>query len=125
MKTTITAVRQLLSLDESAAITFSVLPSGDYLLENGTVLKRSDVEAKEKEVLAAEIALFSSVAYKLEQLRAERNQLLSECDWTQLPDAPVNKEAWATYRQALSDLPQSALAVTDPGAVVFPTKPTA
>lgn len=38
-------------------------------------------------------------------LRAERNTLLCESDWTQLPDAPVDAVAWAKYRQALRDLP--------------------
>lgn len=37
-------------------------------------------------------------------IRAERNAKLAETDWTQLADAPVNKEAWATYRQALRDV---------------------
>ncbi len=36
--------------------------------------------------------------------RAYRNTLLSDCDWTQLPDAPVNTQAWANYRQALRDV---------------------
>lgn len=40
--------------------------------------------------------------------RAKRDSLLSECDWTQMPDAPVDKEAWATYRQALRDVPEQA-----------------
>lgn len=30
---------------------------------------------------------------------------LSQTDWTQLSDAPVDAEAWAIYRQALRDLP--------------------
>lgn len=37
-------------------------------------------------------------------VRADRNRRLSECDWTQLPDAPVDHAAWATYRQALRDV---------------------
>lgn len=37
-------------------------------------------------------------------IRAHRNNLLSECDWTQVADAPVEKAAWATYRQALRDI---------------------
>ena len=39
---------------------------------------------------------------------AERNKLLSESDWTQLPDSPLSTEKkaeWATYRQALRDMP--------------------
>ena len=37
--------------------------------------------------------------------RDERNQKLAACDWTQVNDAPVDQEAWATYRQALRDVP--------------------
>lgn len=39
------------------------------------------------------------------QLRANRNNLLSACDWTQIADCTVDKQAWATYRQALRDFP--------------------
>lgn len=38
-------------------------------------------------------------------LREERNQRLASCDWTQLPDSPMDRAAWAAYRQALRDLP--------------------
>jgi hypothetical protein len=37
-------------------------------------------------------------------IRASRNDMLAACDWTQLPDAPVDQAAWATYRQALRDV---------------------
>jgi hypothetical protein len=37
-------------------------------------------------------------------IRASRNQRLAACDWTQLPDAPVDHIKWATYRQALRDV---------------------
>jgi hypothetical protein len=40
-----------------------------------------------------------------ERMRIHRDRLLKESDWTQLPDAPVDREAWATYRQALRDFP--------------------
>jgi hypothetical protein len=39
------------------------------------------------------------------QMRAARNQLLAASDWSQLPDATCDREAWATYRQALRDFP--------------------
>lgn len=39
-----------------------------------------------------------------ELVRADRNRLLSESDWTQLPDAPVDSQAWSAYRQALRDI---------------------
>lgn len=39
------------------------------------------------------------------QLIERRNRLLSESDWTQMPDVSLwNKPAWTTYRQALRDL---------------------
>lgn len=56
-------------------------------------------------------------------VRAKRNDLLVMSDWTQLADAPVTAEqkaAWATYRQALRDVPQQA---GFPWDVVWPTKP--
>ena len=54
------------------------------------------------------------------EVRNKRNKLLAECDWTQLPDAPVDQTAWAAYRQALRE-------VTDqegfPANVIWPIKP--
>lgn len=55
-----------------------------------------------------------------EGLRLKRDNLLSECDWTQLPDSQVDKAAWATYRQALRDVPQQP---EFPWKVIWPTKP--
>jgi hypothetical protein len=40
------------------------------------------------------------------KIRKQRDDKLSKCDWTQIADAPVDKTAWATYRQALRDLPK-------------------
>lgn len=37
-------------------------------------------------------------------VRAMRNEKLKDSDWTQVADAPVDKQAWATYRQALRDI---------------------
>lgn len=54
------------------------------------------------------------------QTRMQRNQLLTDSDWTQMPDAPVDQAAWATYRQALRDIPQQAGFPTD---ITWPTKP--
>lgn len=54
-------------------------------------------------------------------VRAERDRLLGECDWTQLPDAPnKSRAAWAAYRQSLRDLPASA---GWPLAVEWPVRP--
>ena len=37
-------------------------------------------------------------------VRDTRNQKLKDSDWTQIADAPVDKAAWAVYRQALRDV---------------------
>ena len=42
------------------------------------------------------------------EIRTERDVKLTESDWTQVVDAPVNQAAWATYRQALRDIPEQA-----------------
>lgn len=44
-----------------------------------------------------------------ERLRIQRDKLLVASDWTQVADAPVDKQAWAEYRQALRDLPNNWL----------------
>lgn len=41
-------------------------------------------------------------------VRSDRNRRLSESDWTQLADSTADKAAWATYRQALRDVPTQA-----------------
>ena len=41
----------------------------------------------------------------IERMRNHRNRLLAQSDWTQVVDAPVDQQAWATYRQALRDFP--------------------
>lgn len=56
----------------------------------------------------------------LERLRLQRDELLKASDWTQVADAVCDKEAWATYRQALRDLPSS---VKDPRNAEFPNEP--
>jgi len=57
---------------------------------------------------------------KAAAVRAQRNRLLSEYDWTQLADAQVDKQAWAIYRQALRDVPSQD---GFPDTIVWPEKP--
>jgi hypothetical protein len=56
-----------------------------------------------------------------ERMRLRRDSLLAASDWTQLPDAPIDQAAWATYRQQLRDFPSTWA----PGPTVeFPEPPT-
>jgi hypothetical protein len=54
------------------------------------------------------------------RMRLHRDRLLAESDWTQLEDAPVDRQAWADYRQALRDFPATW---TPAPTVTFPDKP--
>jgi hypothetical protein len=45
---------------------------------------------------------------KAADVRSDRNKRLADCDWTQLPDAPVDHQVWAAYRQVLRDVTTQA-----------------
>jgi len=53
-------------------------------------------------------------------VRGHRDNLLKDCDWTQVADATVDKAAWAAYRQALRDISAQE---GFPFDVVWPAKP--
>lgn len=64
----------------------------------------------------------------MEAAREHRNELLKESDWSQGADVPqATKDAWATYRQALRDIPQDFpdATIVDGrlSGVTWPTKP--
>lgn len=59
----------------------------------------------------------------IEEMRANRDRLLTETDYTQMSDAPLQvakKTEWAAYRQALRDIPQIH---PDGNNVMYPVKP--
>lgn len=58
---------------------------------------------------------------KASELRAMRNVLLAQTDWTQAVDVPqAIKDKWAPYRQALRDVPQQA---GFPENIIWPEMP--
>ena len=67
----------------------------DTTAEDGTVTTAAQHEAAYKATKDAEQA---------KSVRDTRNTKLKDCDWTQVADAPVDKAAWAVYRQALRDV---------------------
>lgn len=59
---------------------------------------------------------------KWSEIREQRNQLLSECDWTQFQDSPITGSKlteWQTYRQELRNITTQE----NPYNIVWPTKP--
>lgn len=75
-----------------------VVTETDPLLIDGQWMQQWLVEDASLELLAERTANQAS------SVRTERNKLLTESDWTQVADAPVDKELWVVYRQALRDI---------------------
>lgn len=68
--------------------------------------------------------------FALSLLRSRRDMYLKDSDWTQAIDSPLSdskKTEWATYRQALRDLPSTSSPSLDENEnltnVTWPTKP--
>ena len=59
-------------------------------------------------------------AERATNIRNLRTQLLKDCDWTQIADSTADKTAWATYRQALRDVPAQT---GFPWTITWPTQP--
>ena len=57
---------------------------------------------------------------KAAEVRADRNARIAATDWTQIADSTADKPAWATYRQALRDVPSQ---VGFPQSVTWPQEP--
>jgi hypothetical protein len=56
----------------------------------------------------------------LARLRNWRDSELVKTDFSQLPDSPVDKLAWAEYRQLLRDLPKQN---KNPQLIIIPNRP--
>lgn len=82
---------------------------------------RVQFTADEETQWAAEHAASLAGAFdrKAADVRTQRNQKLSACDWRMLTDSPVNA-AFKIYRQALRDVPQQP---GFPDNVIWPAEP--
>ena len=61
------------------------------------------------------------------QIRAERDKLLTNSDWTQGADSPLasaKKTAWGTYRTKLRTLPADQSSETTYADITWPTQPS-
>ena len=72
------------------------------------------------EINASESEIEYRVENQWESVRVQRNELLTESDWTQLSDISTEtKELWQTYRQSLRDITSQS----NPFNIIWPTKP--
>ena len=92
--------------------------------ENHVVLWEGPMaEPSPAELAQAEADYVSGQVAAWDALRTERDRLLYHSDWTQITGAPLDETAvlaWASYRQALRDLPANTV---NPVDVVWPPPP--
>ena len=89
---------------------------GDAVLIDGVWTQNYIVSELDPELAAAKTEAQWAV------VRTERNKLIANTDWTQLPDAALSNTKttqWALYRQALRDI----TAQSDPFNIVWPVAP--
>jgi len=85
----------------------------------------SDSEIVEAQAVD-ELSESENIAITSKELRIKRNAKLQRSDWTQFPDSPLSdskKSEWATYRQALRDIPDTYSEATSLDDIIWPTKP--
>ena len=103
--TTVAEINEV-GLQEGQEIIEGSYQANEFIITNGKAVVRTD--------------------NTLEILRLKRDALLTESDWTQVNDSPLTdakKAEWATYRQALRDLPSQYSDNDNINDVVFPTQP--
>ena len=94
-------------------------------LESGESVIEGNYNVQEYKIIGGE-AVAQTVSI-WPGVRALRDNLLSQSDWTQLSDSPLTdskKTEWATYRQTLRDIPSSQSSVTDKSNITWPTEPS-
>lgn len=93
----------LLDDQEYGATTYVLNKRTNVVIENTTVVDKVQKDAD---------TIFNEhKQYFMQELRSQRNRLLSESDWSQLPDiqnikSEEWKNTWLTYRQELRNLPE-------------------
>ena len=88
----------------------------DFVIEENEVVEYQQVKDKTQQEITEE------TEGMWRAIRDRRNELLSETDWTQLPDSPLTNQKqteWQIYRQALRDITLQ----TDPFNINWPIKP--
>ena len=93
-----------------------VVTGQSFVIEGDEVLQYEQIRPKTESEIAEE------TNQKWQNIRSQRNSLLSESDWTQLPDSPLTPEKkteWSVYRQELRDVTSQS----DPNNIIWPIKP--
>lgn len=109
--------------------TYRVIPIGlddnDYTknYEEGTPTQSGSVYVQNWLITSASVEeITDRENIQWNEVRSERNRLLTECDWTQMSDTPISGSKlteWQTYRQSLRDITSQS----NPFEINWPTKP--
>jgi hypothetical protein len=94
--------------------------------ENGVLRDMTPEEKAEKQASDNAWENGGALENALNNLRTERNCLLKDSDWTDLPNTPLTdekKSEWQTYRTNLRDITDGLTTVEQVEAVEFPSKP--
>lgn len=109
---------------EYNSVTQYVIESAPIFTTKGTWEQQWQIIKKYVTQTEEDTAISEHTTARINELsisvRQQRNSLLNESDWTQVLDAPVNRTAWAQYRQQLRDV------TSQPGfphEVTWPQKP--
>ena len=95
----------------------SIGGDGEIVLDGNDIDITSTIDMDAVEKKAAELL----TAQNLIDLRKERNNKLTQSDWTQNRDVTLSNDAdWKTYRQALRDITKDYKSLDD---VKWPEKP--
>jgi|TARA_S200002703_G_scaffold157635_1_gene166035 hypothetical protein len=70
-------------------------------------VKALTLRVEELEALLNPVAILSQEDSSWRVVRQKRDALLRSTDWVMTPGSTIDQAAWAAYRQALRDLPQT------------------
>lgn len=99
-------------------------PSGDHtknVVEDNPVVENGKWVQSWKIVNATQEEIKVKHETASNNIRKIRGELLNSSDWTQLADSPADKQAWASYRQALRDISSQP---NFPWSVEWPVAPS-
>lgn len=102
---------------------FSTFVAGDESYIEGEYLA---IHYKIVDGAAVTVGITKLREQAISEMKAERRDRLYDSDWTQGEDSPLSTEKkaeWATYRQALRDLPDSHANIINIDDVVWPEEP--
>ena len=111
-------------LDKTVLIGYSVTNSqNDEVVFVPNIPSNSDFQAIQEWIAEGNTVKDADDTLTWDDIRATRDELLSDTDWTMTTGATVDQAQWAAYRQVIRDIPQTYKDKT-PDDVVWPTQPS-